>query len=171
MTSVAAWVNQSQQLVEAADAQERQRQKERRLQAEERGRRARRTAAVLGVAFLIATAFGVYASFQKVEAERQRSEREKANKAKWGIYLTQVTPRCSMACRGGLSKKSGRIRGALFDGGILPRVSGSVAVAGWFSVSAVWWAEDLAGARSAAAVWGLRIPELGDGWDNLPGHA
>jgi hypothetical protein len=28
---------------------------------------------------------------------------------KWGIYLTQVTPRCSMACRGGLSPKSGRI--------------------------------------------------------------
>jgi signal transduction histidine kinase len=28
---------------------------------------------------------------------------------KWGIYLTQVTPRCSMACRGGLSPKSSRI--------------------------------------------------------------
>jgi len=25
----------------------------------------------------------------------------------WGIYLTQVTPRCSMAGRGGLSKESG----------------------------------------------------------------
>src|ERR1035437_6626985 len=24
---------------------------------------------------------------------------------RWGIYLTQVTPRCSMVCRGGLSKK------------------------------------------------------------------
>ena len=93
------------------------------------------------------------------------------NNVRWGIYLTQVTPRCSMACRGGLSPKSGRIRGALFDGGSLPRVSGSAAVAGWFSVSAVWRAGDLAGARGAAAVWGLRIPELGDGWDNLPGHA
>src|ERR1017187_9825300 len=30
--------------------------------------------------------------------------------SRWGIYLTQVTPRCSMVCRGGLSKKSGRIR-------------------------------------------------------------
>ena len=28
---------------------------------------------------------------------------------KWGIYLTQVTPRCSMACRGGLPPKSDRI--------------------------------------------------------------
>jgi hypothetical protein len=28
---------------------------------------------------------------------------------KWGIYLTQVTPRCSMACCGGLPAKSGRI--------------------------------------------------------------
>jgi hypothetical protein len=31
------------------------------------------------------------------------------NYLKWGIYLTQVTPRCSMACRGGLPPKSDRI--------------------------------------------------------------
>lgn len=27
----------------------------------------------------------------------------------WAVYLTQVTTRCSIACHGGLSTKSGRI--------------------------------------------------------------
>ena len=31
------------------------------------------------------------------------------NLTKWGIYLTQATPTCSMACGGGLSTQSGRI--------------------------------------------------------------
>jgi hypothetical protein len=31
------------------------------------------------------------------------------NTRRWDIYLTQVTPRCSMACRGGFPPKSGRI--------------------------------------------------------------
>ena len=33
--------------------------------------------------------------------------RATSNLGLWGIYLTQVTPRCSMACCGGLSKESG----------------------------------------------------------------
>ena len=33
----------------------------------------------------------------------------KANNGGWDIYLTQVAPRCSMACHGGLPPKSGRI--------------------------------------------------------------
>ena len=88
----------------------------------------------------------------------------------WAVYLTQVTPRCSMACRGGLSTNSGGIRGALFDGGGLPRVSGPTAVAGWVSVSALWRAEDLASAQGAPAMCGVRVSELGDGRDNLSGY-
>ncbi|HYW41754.1 MAG TPA: hypothetical protein VE959_02780, partial [Bryobacteraceae bacterium] len=74
MSGVVVWVAESQRLVEEAAEKERRRQEERRQQAEERSRRARLTAAVLGVAFLIATALGAYAYHQKGEAERQRAE-------------------------------------------------------------------------------------------------
>ena len=43
-------------------------------------------------------------------------------------------------------------------------------MAGWFSLSALRRAERLAGAWAAAAVCRLRVSELGDGRDNLPGH-
>ena len=33
--------------------------------------------------------------------------------SRWGIHLTQVTPRCSMRPRGGLPARSARVRGAL----------------------------------------------------------
>jgi hypothetical protein len=44
-------------------------------------------------------------------------------------------------------------------------------MAGWLSVPAVWRAKDLASALGAAAMHGLRVSELGDRRDNLPGHA
>src|ERR1017187_1851625 len=49
-------------------------------------------------------------------------------------------------------------------------MSGAAAVAGWFSLSALRRAEGLAGAWAAAAVSRLRVSELGDGRDHLPGH-
>jgi len=76
MSGVVAWVAESQRLVEDAAAAERRRQEEKRRQAEERSRRARLTALFLGVAFLMAIAFGVYAYHLKGEAEKQRAEAE-----------------------------------------------------------------------------------------------
>jgi hypothetical protein len=51
----------------------------------------------------------------------------------------------------------------------VPEIFGPVAVAGWFSLSAVRWAEDLAAAWGSGAMCGLRLPEFGDGRDGLPG--
>lgn len=51
------------------------------------------------------------------------------NNFEWGIHVTQVTPRCSMRRCGGLSARSGRVRGALFDRGGVPRLPGEAALA------------------------------------------
>ena len=77
VSSVVAWVTESQRLVEEAAEKERQRQEEKRKQAEERTRRAKITATILAVAFLLAAAIGIYAFSQKGEAERQRAEAKK----------------------------------------------------------------------------------------------
>ena len=66
---VVAWVRESRERVEEAAENERR-------QAEERSRRAWLIVAVFGVAFLIATAFGVYAYLQKSEADWQRARAE-----------------------------------------------------------------------------------------------
>ena len=50
------------------------------------------------------------------------------------------------------------------------RESGAAAVAGWFSLPALRRTEDLASARGAAAMCGLRVSEFSDGRDHLPGH-
>lgn len=64
---------------------------------------------------------------------------------KWGIYLTQVTPRCSIAFHGGLSAKSGRIRSPLLHREGMPGVFGPASVAGWFSLSTMRGAEGVVG--------------------------
>jgi hypothetical protein len=48
---------------------------------------------------------------QLTEVERRQIFFDNFNEIlrNWAVYLTQVTPRCSMLCRGGLSAKSGRI--------------------------------------------------------------
>jgi hypothetical protein len=69
LSRVADWVTESQRRVEEAEEKER-RQRERVL------RQARLVAIVIGVAFLIAVALGVYGYFQKGEAERQRHNAE-----------------------------------------------------------------------------------------------
>ena len=48
----------------------------------------------------------------------------------WGIRLTQVTPTCSMRVRGGLSARSGGVRGVVRDRGSLPGLPVSTALAG-----------------------------------------
>jgi len=63
---------------------------------------------------------------------------------KWGIYLTQVTPRCSMAFHGGLSAKSGGIRGPFLYRRCVSGVSGPAAVAGWVSLPTLRWVQDVA---------------------------
>ena len=64
---------------------------------------------------------------------------------KWGIYFTQVTPRCSIAFHGGLSAKSGRIRSPLLHREGMPGVFGPASVAGWFSLSTMRGAEGVVG--------------------------
>ena len=64
---------------------------------------------------------------------------------KWGIYLTQVTPRCSIAFHGGLSAKSDRIRSPLLHREGMPGVFGPASVAGWFSLSTMRGAEGVVG--------------------------
>ena len=54
---------------------------------------------------------------------------------KWGIHLTQVTPRCSMRRYGGLSARSGGVRGPLRDRGGLPRLPDAAALARRLSLS------------------------------------
>ena len=54
---------------------------------------------------------------------------------KWGIHLTQVTPRCSMRLRGGLSTRPARVRGTLRQRRGLSRLSVRVALAGGFPLS------------------------------------
>jgi transposase-like protein len=49
--------------------------------------------------------------------------------AKWGIHLTQVTPRCSMRRCGGLPARSGGVRGSLRNRGGLPRLPDAAALA------------------------------------------
>ena len=53
----------------------------------------------------------------------------------WGIHLTQVTPRCSMRPRGGLSTRPARVRGTLRQRRGLSRLSVRVALAGGFPLS------------------------------------
>ena len=53
----------------------------------------------------------------------------------WGIHLTQVTPRCSMRLRGGLSTRPARVRGTLRQRRGLSRLSVRVALAGGFPLS------------------------------------
>ena len=77
LSGAVAWVTESQRREEEAAEKERQRQEEKRQEAEERSRRARLTAMILGVAFLVAVAFGAYAYLQRGEAERQRAEARK----------------------------------------------------------------------------------------------
>jgi len=76
ISGVVAWVKASQRLVEQAAEKERQRQEEERKQAEERSRQAWITAAVLGVAFLVAAALAIYAYHQRADAEKQRAAAE-----------------------------------------------------------------------------------------------
>ncbi len=57
------------------------------------------------------------------------------NDAKCGIHLTQVTPRCSMCLRGGLSTRPARVRGTLRQRRGLSRLSVRVALAGGFPLS------------------------------------
>ena len=54
---------------------------------------------------------------------------------KWGIHLTQVTPRCSMRLRGGLSTRPARVLGTLRQRRGLSRLSVRVALAGGFPLS------------------------------------
>src|SRR5687768_5016902 len=58
---------------------------------------------------------------------------------------------------------------ARFSTGSLPGISGAAAVAGWFSLPALRRTEDLASARGAAAMCGLRVSEFSDGRDHPPG--
>ncbi len=57
------------------------------------------------------------------------------NDAKFGIHFTQVTPRCSMCLRGGLSTRPARVRGMLRQRRGLSRLSVRVALAGGFPLS------------------------------------
>ena len=54
---------------------------------------------------------------------------------KWGIHLTQVTPRCSMRPCGGLSTRPARVGGMLRQRRGLSRLSVRVALAGGFPLS------------------------------------
>jgi hypothetical protein len=50
-------------------------------------------------------------------------------------------------------------------------ILGAAPVAGWVSLSALRWAENVAVGRTVAAVLGLQLSEFCDGRDDLSGHA
>src|SRR5712692_738119 len=88
------------------------------------------------------------------------------------IYFTQVTPRYSVRPRGGLSAGSRRIRATVRDRGGVPGVSGAAALAGRVSMPALWTGQGVAGTWwPAVALCDVCAPSLGDGRDDLPGHA
>ncbi len=60
---------------------------------------------------------------------------EYLERTEWGIHFTQVTPRCSMCLRGGLSTRPARVRGTLRQRRGLSRLSVRVALAGGFPLS------------------------------------
>jgi hypothetical protein len=72
-----------------------------------------------------------------------------------------------MACHGGFPAGFTGIRGALLDGGGLPRVSVSAPLARRFLLPALWREEELADLQRSAAMFGLQLPEFGDGRDDL----
>jgi hypothetical protein len=75
-SAVVTWVKESERLVEEAAEKDRRQQEKELQHAKERSRRARRTAAFLGVAFLAAAAFGWEAIVQKGKAENQKGAAE-----------------------------------------------------------------------------------------------
>lgn len=79
-TGVVAWVEESERLVKEAAERDRRQQEKEIQQAKERSRRALRTAAFLGVAFLVVAAFGLYADYQRREAISARDVAETAKK-------------------------------------------------------------------------------------------
>ncbi len=87
------------------------------------------------------------------------------------IRLTQVAPICSMRGGGRISSKLDGIRSELRHTGGLPSVLGTVAMARWFSLSALWGQSVLAGARCTAGMRGLWLSNFGDGGNDFSGHA
>ena len=85
--------------------------------------------------------------------------------------MTQVAPICSMRGGGRISSKLDGIRSELRHTGGLPSVLGAVAMARWFSLSALWGQSVLAGARCTAGVRGLWLSNFGDGGNDFSGHA
>jgi hypothetical protein len=90
---------------------------------------------------------------------------------KVGIRLTQVAPICSMRGRGRVSSKLDGIRSELQHTGGLPSILGAVAMARWFSLSALWEQSVLAGARCTAGMRGLWLSNFGYGRNDFSGHA
>jgi len=80
-----------------------------------------------------------------------------AEKGEMGIYLTPVTPTCSVPGCGGLSARSAGVGGALFDRSGLPEVSVSASLAGRAPVPALRWDEELAEVGRSHAVCQLRL--------------
>lgn len=75
-SAVVAWVKESERLVEEAAEKDRRQQENELQHAKERSRRARRTAAVLGVAFLVTAGFFWVAIYQRGRAEDQKANAE-----------------------------------------------------------------------------------------------
>ncbi len=65
----------------------------------------------------------------------ERTEQELIFYGRLGVHFTQVTPRCSMSLRGGLSTRPARVRGTLRQRRGLSRLSVRVALAGGFPLS------------------------------------
>src|SRR5713226_530047 len=84
----------------------------------------------------------------------------------------QVTPRCSVPPRGGLSAGSGRVRAALRNRGCLQTVPRRAPLAAGVSLFAMPWAEGLARARwPGLGVLPLWPSELGHRGHHFPGHS
>jgi len=84
-----------------------------------------------------------------------------------GIYLTQVTPTCSVCGGGRLSARSAGVGAPFLDRGGLQGVSVSTSLAGGILLSALWSSEGMASLGFAMGVRGLSSSNFGDSGDDF----
>ena len=89
----------------------------------------------------------------------------------WGFSLTPVaTICCGWGHEGGLPPKPRRVGSSILDRGGVPGVPAEAALAGGVRVPALWDPVLMGQQTQSAALRRLRLPGLGDGGHDFPGH-
>jgi len=83
------------------------------------------------------------------------------------MHLSPVFPTCSISCHGGLPLHPRRIRGSVYDGGRLPYLFGSIALADRVSLPPVHCNGRMGNEASLHDVQPVRTPSLRHGRDDL----